>query len=687
MNTLISDENPDIFFDRELSWIDFNNRVLEEAEDNTNPILERLKFLCITESNLDEFFMVRVAGLKSVVASGNDAKRLNGMRHSEVIQVLYKKVSGLIKRQYDLLSNSILAGLKKQGIYIIERPDELTDNEVAYVKKYYQEEVSSILTPLAIDPSHPFPHILNKTLNLAITVCSTDDKSVTRESLAVVQVPSVLPRFLRLPEKGGERRFFPLEGIIQLHLSDLFYGMTVKEIYPFRITRDSDLEIGDDNKSDLLTSVMQEIKNRRWGDAVKLDIHSSLTGKIRNILKELINVDEHEIYEIPNLLNLNDLMFFYGIENTSGLKFDFKHPRNVLNLPSIDKIFKLIRKEDQVLHHPYDSFKEIESLLEFSSNDPKVLAIKMTLYRTSGDSPIITHLQQAAENGKQVTVLVELKARFDEERNIKWAKKLEDSGVHVVYGVVGLKIHCKMLLIVRRETDMLKRYVHLSTGNYNSTTAKYYTDISIITRDPNMTEDIVVLFNTLTSFAKIPKLSKVSAAPIYLKNDIIELIRTETENARNGLESRITMKMNSLVDSDVIIALYKASQAGVRINLIIRGICCLIPGIPGVSDNIEVRSIIGRYLEHSRIYIFYNNGDPKLFLTSADCMPRNFLKRVEIMFPILSERIKQKILRIIEIVLKDNIKARVLQPSGEYIRIQPGPDDEIVDSQNLLNYV
>jgi len=668
----IEKDNSELFFDRELSWLDFNFRVLEEAKNPENPILERLKFLCITETNLDEFFMIRVAGLRYHKKAGNDEKSLNGMRISEILLNISKKVSEFVNDQYKTLSETILPELRQNNINIILNSSELKQNEIDIVKRYYKEEVSSILTPLSIDPSHPFPHVLNRTLNLAIVLSSDEDKVTRRDLFAVVQVPSVLPRFLKLPNDGAERRFFPLEEIIKLHLSDIFFGMTIKEIHPFRILRDADISFNEETAGDLLLSVKNELKNRIWGDAVRLDVHKGAAGLVKSTLKELNLLEESEIHEIPSILNLNDLMFFYGLEKSSHLKFPFFLSRNALQLESPDKIFSAIRKNDQLLHHPFDSFQTIEELLKIASDDPKVLAIKMTLYRTSGDSPIIQYLGQAAENGKQVTVLVELKARFDEERNIKWAQKLEDSGVHVVYGVVGLKIHCKMMLIVRRENDKLRRYVHLGTGNYNSTTAKFYTDISLLTINEEITEDVGLLFNALTSFARMPKLQKLSAAPHHLKKDILDMINAETENAKKGLESKIFLKMNSLVDPDVMIALYKASTSGVKIDLVIRGICCIRPGIPGVSENIQVRSIIGRFLEHSRIYIFHNNGKPNIFLASADCMPRNFEKRIEVMFPILDEKMKSRILKIKDYILKDNTKARVLVSDGKYMLLTLG---------------
>ncbi|MCC5814926.1 MAG: polyphosphate kinase 1 [Leptospira sp.] len=673
--------NPEIFFDREISWVDFNYRVLEEAQSLENPLLERLKFLCITETNLDEFFMVRVAGLINVKKSGAEERSLNGQITSDIILDLSKKVNDFTSKQYETL-NEILIELKKEKINIIQNPDELTSDEIKIVKDYYKKDVSSILTPLAIDPAHPFPHILNRTLNLAILLTSDDDKT-KKELFAIVQVPSVLPRFLQLPAKDEERRFFPLEEIIKLHLGDLFYGMKVKEIHPFRIIRDADFDLNEEgNTIDLISMMKNELKNRIWGDAIRLDMMKG-AGRIRELIISLLEIEDYQVNEMDGFLNLNDLMYFYSLDktSTSHLKFTFPHPKDGFSGKSLDNIFENIRKGDKLLHHPYESFKSIEDMLKKASSDSKVLAIKMTLYRTSGDSPIIQYLMDAAENGKQVTVLVELKARFDEERNIRWAKKLEDSGVHVVYGLVGLKIHCKMLLIIRKEDDSLNRYVHLGTGNYNSTTARFYTDVSLFTCNQEITEDVALLFNVITSNAKMPKMNKIYAAPVYLKERFIKLIEEETAIATGGNPAEIIFKMNSLVDPDVIISLYKASQAGVKIKLIIRGICCLKPGLKGISENIEVISIIGRYLEHSRIYYFKNGGDTRHYLASADCMPRNFLRRIEVMFPVLDKKNKEKIDKILRLQLADNTGARILQIDGSYKRLHPKKGEKKIDAQ------
>jgi polyphosphate kinase len=685
MNTTISPENYEIFFDRELSWINFNLRVLEEARNENNPVLERLKFLCISESNLDEFYMVRVAGVRERITSGFEEKGLTGLTSAEILKEISLKVAGFLKIQYDALSSIILPDLEKNNFHIIQNTIELKKDDIAYLKIYYKEEVSDILTPLAIDTSHPFPHILNKSLNLAITLMEKDDKT-GRDLFAMVQVPSVLPRFIELPRDGVKRRFFPLERIIELHLSDLFYGMQVKEIHAFRITRDSDISIREDNAGDLLSTVKKELKNRTWGDAVRLDLSSNTPSIVRSILKEALALQDYEIMEVNNIINLTDLMYFYNLSDAPHLKFPVIIPKNIMSEHDLDRVFSIIRKGDLLFHHPFDTFQAVEDLLKFASLDPKVLAIKMTLYRTSGDSPIIQYLKQAAENGKQVTVLVELKARFDEERNIMWAQRLEDSGVHVVYGVVGMKVHCKMLLIVRRETDKLRRYVHLSTGNYNSATAKFYTDLSLFTKNEDITDEVSSLFNVMTSFAKMPKFKTLSVAPLYLRDDVITFILREAENAKKGEKGYIFMKMNSLVDPDVVLALYEASCAGVKVDLVIRGICCLRPGIQGLSENISVRSIVGRYLEHSRIYMYYNKGHNNLYLASADCMPRNFYKRIEVMFPITDSNNKKRIFKIIDLILKDNVKARILGNDGIYTRAEISSDMPI-DSQIELQKI
>ena len=685
MDTRINIENTEIFFERELSWMDFNMRVIEEATNKSNPILERLKFLCISESNLDEFYMVRVAGVRELAQTNLGGRSLSGLTTMEILKKISEKAKKQFALQSKILYEEILPEMEASNIHLIQNVSDLTKYEIRFVREYYKSEVSGILTPLAIDTSHPFPHILNKSLNLAITL---SEKSAPNGKIhfAVVQVPSVLPRFIELPFDEAKRRFFPLERIIEMHLSDLFFGMEVKEIHAFKITRDSDISIREDITGDLITSVKKELRNRFWGDAVRLDISGNTPDFIRTEMKESLDLNDFEIMEMRGIVHLSDLMYFYSLSGTTNLKFPQIVPKYYFNKADATSIFYNIRKNDILFHHPYDSFQVVEDLLKYSSNDPKVLAIKMTLYRTSGDSPIIQSLKQAAENGKQVTVLVELKARFDEERNIMWAQRLEDSGVHVVYGVIGMKVHCKMLLIVRKESDKLRKYVHLSTGNYNSSTARYYTDISILSENEKITGEVATLFNVITSFSKMPRFDHLSVAPTYLRDDVVKYIMREAAHAREGKEAYIFMKMNSLVDPDVILALYEASCAGVKVDLVIRGICCLKPGVAGLSENITVRSIIGRFLEHSRLYYYFNQGEKNLFLTSADCMPRNFYKRIEVMFPILAEENKNRIFKISDIILSDNVKARYLDSNGEYTKTYPG-DQIAIDSQLELENV
>ena len=668
MSIEIDIQNPDIFFERELSWLDFNQRVLEEAEDSNNPLLNRLQFLCITETNMDEFYMVRIAGHKNVLKKDNNTRMLNGHSRSELLQEISAKVRIMVDRQYSLLEDQLLPALNENGIFILKNPSSLDKEELEFVNEYYYSSVGPILTPLAIDISHPFPHILNKTLNLAISLSSTESGQ-SQNLFAIVQVPSALPRFIKLP--SGDR-YMLLEEIIKMHLSELFFGMKVSNAIPFRIIRDADISIDkmEESMGDLLTSVKNELKNRIWGDAVRLDIQQCPDDFIKTMMQEMLELEEQDIMEVPNIINLNDLNYFFNLDKRTSLKFPNIKPETKISFNNAQELFQMIRKKDVLLHHPFEPFQIIEDALIHASKDPKVLAIKMTLYRSGRESSIIQSLETAAENGKQVTVLVELTARFDEERNVRWAKHLEDAGVHVVYGIVGLKIHSKMMLIIRKEQDGLRRYVHLGTGNYNALTARHYTDLSLLTSNKNITDDVAVLFNAITSFVRMPELKEISSAPYFLKSKFISLIRQEVANEKEGKSSGMTLKMNSLSDPDIIIELYKASKAGVKIDLIVRGICCLKPGIKGLSENINVISVIGRLLEHSRIYIFNNNNDPQIFLASADCMPRNFMRRIEVMFPVLNPKNKERILKIVKIILKDNTNARKLHSDGSYQKVE-----------------
>ncbi len=681
--------NFSLFINRELSWLSFNYRVLEEAGRRDNPLLERLKFLAISESNLNEFFMVRVAGLQQVVASSITEIQMDGRTPLETLQEISRQAHHMTQLQYRLLGE-IFAGLASHGLKIIDDFRVLEPQEKKFVSQYFEKDVFRILTPLAIDPAHPFPHIASGRLNMAVTLRRKNTRDRNMENYAVVEVPTVLRRFLPLPVKhksGGvtERKFIALEEILKLHAEELFSGNTVKSVHGFTITRSSELSIDEVASENLLSTIEEELKNRKWGEAVRLNYRIGMPATIREFIRSRLDLEAEEMYERPGMLNLQDLMeIFNAGENLKEARDKPFIPRNAVPLEKPEKIFSAIRKKDLLLHHPYDSFQTVVDLLSFASRDPKVLAIKQTLYRTSGDSPIVRSLIQAAENDKQVTVLVELKARFDEEKNIVWAKQMEKHGVHVVYGLVGLKIHGKMLQIIRRENDEVKSYVHLSTGNYNPTSAKIYTDVGILTASREINDDVTNLFHTLTGFSTVPKLSRIAAAPINLRETIVRLIQKEITNAESGKPARIRVKINNVVDPEIILLLYRASRAGVQIELSIRGICSLKPGIPGVSENIRVESIVGRFLEHSRIFYFENGGSPKIFLSSADWMPRNLNRRVEIMFPVDDPDLIKRLIGILDAIFRDNHNARRLLPNGTYERVMPKKSEPRFSSQRFF---
>ncbi|MEQ8352463.1 MAG: polyphosphate kinase 1 [Leptospiraceae bacterium] len=685
----INRNNPSLFINRELSWIKFNYRVLEEAGRKDNPLLERLKFIAIAESNMQEFFMVRVAGLKQVVASSVNEIQLDGHTAEETLKEIHKEAHAMVALKYELIEE-ITRGLSEEGITIVQQGKELKQNEREFIQEFFNKELFRVLTPLAIDPSHPFPRILNGRLNLAVTLKRKDQKDKLRDSYAIVEVPTVLPRFLELPvdpesKSNSGRRFIPLEEVLKLHAGDLFSGTEIVSIQGFTIVRNSDLSIEEVSSDNLLSTIEEELKNRKWGEAVRMNYRSGMPDNIRNFLRERLDLADEELYERPGFLNLSDLMELYA--NTSE-RTDLKDkpfiPKNPVTLDKPRKIFSVIRKKDIFLHHPFDSFQTVLDFLQAAAVDPRVLAIKQTLYRTSGDSPVVQSLIQAAENGKQVTALVELKARFDEERNIVWAREMERHGVHVVYGLVGLKIHSKLLQIVRKEEQEVKSYVHIATGNYNPSTAKLYTDTGIITADPEINNDVTNLFHTLTGYATVPRLSRIAVAPINMRETLTRLITREIHNAEAGKPSGMRLKMNSLVDPDMIVLLYRASRAGVKIELSVRGICCLKPGIPDLSENIRVESIVGRFLEHSRIFYFENAGDPKIYISSGDFMPRNLNRRVEVMMPADDEDIKQKLVAILNAVFRDNHNARRLMPDGSYVPVKPEGNEQRFSSQRFF---
>lgn len=654
---------------RELSWLAFNERVLSEARDKTIPLFERLKFLSITASNLDEFFMIRVASLKDMVHAGYTKKDIAGMTPEEQIEEITKEVRGLVALQYSTYSRSLLPALKQNGLHVIQEHEALTKEEARYVDRYFRDNVYPVLTPMAVDSSRPFPLIRNKTLNIGALLQKKGEKNAELE-FATVQVPSVLPRIVRLPDsEDGIKNVILLEEIIERNMQQLFLKYDIVSASPYRVMRNADLTIDEDEAADLLKEIQKQLKKRQWGEAIRLEVEEKIDKRLLKILSKELDIKEQALYKINGPLDLTFLMKMYGMEGFDNLKL-LKHvPAQVKELPADCNIFDEIRKGDILLHHPYQTFDPVVKFVKDAANDPKVLAIKQTLYRVSGNSPIIAALAQAAENGKQVSVLVELKARFDEENNIIWAKMLEKAGAHVIYGLVGLKTHSKITLVVRREEDGIRRYVHLGTGNYNDSTAKLYTDIGLLTCSAPIGEDATAVFNMLSGYSEPEGWNKLSLAPLWLKDRFLSLIGRETEHARNGGEGRIIAKMNSLCDRDVIVALYEASAAGVQIDLVVRGICCLKVGIPGVSENIRVRSIVGNFLEHSRIFYFYNNGQEEVFCASADWMPRNLEKRVEIMFPIEREELKEEVIHILDIELKDNVKAHVLQPDDTYEKI------------------
>ncbi len=690
-NYLLSINNYDLFFNRELSWLEFNYRVLEEAMRKDNPLLERLKFIAIYDSNMNEFFMVRVAGLKQIVASSINEIQLDGKTAEETLKEIHKKVHQLTIIKYNVL-NEILEQLKTKGIEIYQDSqniEKLLDNkDKKFIKDFFKKELFKILTPLAIDPSHPFPRILNGKLNLAIKLRL--ERNPNKISYAIVEVPSdVLPRFIELPPKNKFsltiRRFIPLEEIIKLHIKELFGNNEIISIQGFTINRNSELSIEEVSSENLLSTIEEELKNRKWGEAVRLNYRKGMPNDLKDFLRKQLDLKEEETYEKNGMLNLFNLMEIYEkIQDRPDLRDVPFIPRNTITLENLSDIFELIKQKDILLHHPYDSFQPVIDFLQAAATDKDVLAIKQTLYRTSGDSPIVKLLIEAAERGKQVTALVELKARFDEERNIVWAREMEKHGIHVVYGLVGLKIHAKVLQVIRREKDGVRSYVHLSTGNYNPNTAKIYTDLAILTADPEINNDVSNLFHALTGYASIPKFSKISVAPIDLRQTLTKLIEKEIANVQAGKPASIKIKINSLVDAEMILLLYKASMAGVKIDLNVRGICCLKPNLPGISENIRVISIVGRFLEHSRIYYFENNGNPKIFLSSADLMPRNLNRRVEILFPIEDLDLKNKIIHILDIIFRDNHNARLLLPDGKYIRLTPKKNEPRFSSQRYF---
>lgn len=693
MSTKSPYSKPEYFYNRELSWLLFNRRVLEEAKDSSLPLFDRLKFLSITSSNLDEFFMIRVASLKDMVQVKYNKKDISGMTPAEQLAAINERTHLFVKDQYDIFNRSLIPALEKEGIHVLSHYENLSEKQSKYVDRYFTDEVYPVLTPMAVDSSRPFPLIRNKTLNIGAILRMKKDKAAGGQfrdlylshgnkkkgadsndtDFATVQVPSVLPRFVEIPsEQKGEKTFILLEQIIEKNIGKLFVNYEIESVFPYRIMRNADLSIEEDEAADLLIEIERQLKKRQWGQAIRLEVEAGMDKRLLKKLRQELKIKEEDIFKINGPLDLTFLMKLSGLEGYDKLRTPKYTPQPAKWLNGEDHLFDQIRDHDVLLHHPYETFDPVVDFVKQASKDPNVLAIKQTLYRVSSHSPIIASLAAAAENGKQVTVLVELKARFDEENNIIWARKLEQAGCHVIYGLVGLKTHSKITLVVRKEEDGIRRYVHLGTGNYNDSTAKLYTDMGLLTCRKAIGEDATAVFNMLSGYSEPAFWNKLAIAPIRLRDRFTQLINREKEFAKKGKKAFIRAKMNSLCDAGIISSLYEAAAAGVKIELVVRGICCLKTGMPGISENITVRSIVGDFLEHSRIFHFYNNGFEEVYMGSADWMPRNLDKRVEILFPVEDDALKAEVIHILDIQLADNEKARILQKNGTYRRAAKG---------------
>ena len=693
MSTKSPYSKPEYFYNRELSWLLFNRRVLEEAKDSSLPLFDRLKFLSITSSNLDEFFMIRVASLKDMVQVKYNKKDISGMTPAEQLAAINERTHLFVKDQYDIFNRSLIPALEKEGVHVLSHYENLSDKQSKYVDRYFTDEVYPVLTPKAVDSSRPFPLIRNKKLNIGAILRMKKDKAAGGQfrdlylshgnkkkgadsndtDFATVQVPSVLPRFVEIPsEQKGEKTFILLEQIIEKNIGKLFVNYEIESVFPYRIMRNADLSIEEDEAADLLIEIERQLKKRQWGQAIRLEVEAGMDKRLLKKLRQELKIKEEDIFKINGPLDLTFLMKLSGLEGYDKLRTPKYTPQPAKWLNGEDHLFDQIRDHDVLLHHPYETFDPVVDFVKQASKDPNVLAIKQTLYRVSSHSPIIASLAAAAENGKQVTVLVELKARFDEENNIIWARKLEQAGCHVIYGLVGLKTHSKITLVVRKEEDGIRRYVHLGTGNYNDSTAKLYTDMGLLTCRKAIGEDATAVFNMLSGYSEPAFWNKLAIAPIRLRDRFTQLINREKEFAKKGKKAFIRAKMNSLCDAGIISSLYEAAAAGVKIELVVRGICCLKTGMPGISENITVRSIVGDFLEHSRIFHFYNNGFEEVYMGSADWMPRNLDKRVEILFPVEDDALKAEVIHILDIQLADNEKARILQKNGTYRRAAKG---------------
>jgi polyphosphate kinase len=668
--------NPDLYFNRELSWLKFNERVLEEANDPTHPLLERLKFLGIFSSNLDEFFMIRVAGLKEQVAAGIHEVPADGLSPKQQIECISAKVHADVKRHSAMLQDDVLPKLNRRGIRI-RHYNALTPEQKTYFRSYFKEKIFPVLTPLAVDPAHPFPQLRNLGLNLLIEVRDPNHKK--EHKIAVLPIPSLLPRFIPVPGKNKGDHLL-LEDLLIPHMDLLFPNLDILDANVFRITRNADMDLSEAEADDLLKLIEKELRKRRLGSVIRLEVSIDMRPESRLFLQTMTGLNEHDIYDIEGPIDVASFLFLHDLDYPDMKDAAFT-PALKAKITRSYSIFDAIRQGGILLHHPYDSFNHVIDLVQEAARDPKVMAIKITLYRTSGKSPIVQALKDAAAKGKQVTALIELKARFDEETNIVWAKELERAGVNVVYGLLGLKTHCKITMVVRQEDGQIRRYVHVSTGNYNGRTARLYTDLGMMTCDEAIGKDASELFNLLTGYSAQKEWRKILVAPINMREQLQKLIQACMQAHTPEQPSVIRMVMNSLVDPEIIESFYRASMAGVKIELVVRGICCLKPGLEGISENITVRSIVGRFLEHCRIYEFQYGGIKKIYMGSADLMQRNLNRRVELLFPVEEAAIMEKVDLVASYLFKDNVKARILQPNGDYARIVIGKDEPHLNCQ------
>ncbi|KGP70958.1 RNA degradosome polyphosphate kinase [Pontibacillus yanchengensis] len=689
MNQVTDLGNPQFYNNRELSWLAFNERVLQEALDKRNPLLERCKFLAIFSSNLDEFFMVRVAGLKDQVKAGfNKPENKAGLTPKEQLAKISEKNHKLVDMQYSTYQHVLKPMLEKENVFFVSI-DDLNEEEQNLMEHYFDEQIFPVLTPMAVDAYRPFPMLLNKSINLAVVLEDEFDEFENEIKTAIVQVPAVLDRFIEVENEDNDnkKRFIMLEDVISYYIQKMFKGYKVKSVTEFRITRNADMTIHEEGARDLLKEIEKELKKRKWGAAVRLEIkRDQFDPQVLEFLLNVLEIHRKDVYEVEGPLDLTYLFKFHKELEPyrENLVYEGLIPQPPKDLGSEEELFEIASERDIFLHHPYEAFQPVLDFVSEAADDPDVLAIKQTLYRVSGDSPVIDGLKRAAESGKQVTVLVELKARFDEENNVQWAKELEKAGCHVIYGMNYLKTHSKITLVVRRKKHQIQRFVHLGTGNYNDQTAKLYTDMGIITSDRKFGIDGTNFFNYLSGYTEKPSYHHISMAPFDIKKDFLKYMDEEIENHRQYGNGKIIAKMNSLTDKDLIMKMYECSCAGVQIDLIVRGICCLRPGIEGVSENIRVRSIVGRFLEHSRIYYFYSNGEEKMFLSSADMMTRNMEKRVELLFPVYDLHVKDRLYSILQIMLDDNMKARVQDDHGNYHYVKKPEDEKEIDSQMEL---